>query len=166
MRASFVNSSGDAGQHAVQRAGQPGELERSGEHVAVVDLPPRAGAHEAAQLLLTGPVSLGWLPGEGAERAELALRLDQLLDPANAERADQLVFQVRHADEEPEPGQAGPVQPGAEPGLLQAAPEIALLPLVAQARQPDPEPPRAEQAEEVPDVGRAAHRHDEDALVA
>ncbi len=71
------------GQHAVQRAGQPGELKRSGEHVAVVDLPARAGAHEAAQLLLAGPVSLGRQPGPtAAHRASGAAPRSQAAGPA------------------------------------------------------------------------------------
>ena len=57
-------------------------------------------------------LAVGGLPGEGLERPALALRLDQLLDPAGAERADQLVLQVRDADEvrrgrSPGPGRAG-----------------------------------------------------------
>ena len=83
-------------------------------------------------------------------------RLDQLLDPAGAERADQLVLQVRDADE------GG----GVGSGPAQAAAEIAFLPLVAQAGQPDAEAAGAEQGHEVPDVGRAAHRDHENALAA
>src|ERR1700737_1194356 len=130
--------------------------------MTVVDLAAGGGSHEAPQLLRTGPVPLGGLPGERAERPELTLNFDQLLDPGDAERADQLIFQVGEAHEETEPGQARPVEtrtgPRTKPGPFQAAPEIALLPLVAQARQPDAEPPRTEQVKKVPDVGRAATR--------
>ena len=78
------------------------------------------------KLLLAGPVTLGGLPGEGQERLALALGLDQLFDPADAERADQLVFQVGHANEEAARGQAGPARPSRQehvkgsiaPGLL------------------------------------------------
>jgi hypothetical protein len=55
--------------------------------VTVADLPAGAGAHEAAQLLVAVLAAMGGLPGEGQERAALALRLDQRLDPASAERA-------------------------------------------------------------------------------
>src|ERR1700750_3227083 len=120
--------------------------------MAVADLPAGAGAHEAVQLLVAGSVTVGGLPGEGQERPALALGLDQDLDPAGAERADQLVLQVRDADEV------------RRFGSVQAASEIALLPLVAQAGQPDAEPARAEQVHEAPDVGRAAHRDHEDAF--
>ena len=40
---------------------------------------------------------------EGPERAEVAVRLDDLLDGFRAERADQLVLEVGVADEEAEP---------------------------------------------------------------
>src|SRR5215475_9845642 len=101
--------------------------------MAVADLPAGAGAHETAQLLVAGCVAVGGLPGEGQEQPALALGLDQVLDPAGAERADQFVLQVRDADEAGRFG-AGPVQ---------AAAEIALLPLVTQPGQPDAEPARA-----------------------
>jgi len=81
----------------------------------------------------------------------LALGLDQLLDPAGAERADQLVLQVRDADEV----RASPVQ---------AAAEIALFALVTQTGEADAVSGRAEQVREVRDVGGAAHRDHEDAF--
>ena len=82
------------GEDAGQRPGYLGEVERSGEHLAVVDLPAGAGTHEAPQLPLAGPGPLRGLLGEGAERAEFTLRLDQLLGRCYRERADQLVFQA------------------------------------------------------------------------
>src|SRR5262249_14507393 len=107
------------GEQAGQRAGDPGEVEGRGGDGAGTGLPAGAGAHEAAQLPVAGGAAVGGLPGEGQERAALALRLDQLLDPAGAQRADHLVLQVRDADEV-----------GTDP--VQAAPEIMLLALVAQ----------------------------------
>jgi hypothetical protein len=92
-----VLAGSDVGQDAGQRAGYPGEVERGGEHVAVADLPARAGAQEAPQLLFAGPGPLGGLLDEGAERAEFALLPDQLLGRRDTERADQLVFQVGDA---------------------------------------------------------------------
>ena len=53
---------------------------------------------------------------------------------------------------------------GAEAGPLEAALEVALLGGVAQAREPDVEPLRAEVLEEAADRLRAADRHDDDAL--
>src|SRR5947207_2212577 len=142
-----------AGRPAAGRAGDEGQVEGCREDVAIAALPAGAGAHETVQLLVAALAAVGGLPGEGQERAALALRLDQLLDPGGAEGADQLVLQVRDADE-------------VGPDPVQAAAEIALLPLVAQAGQPDAEAARAEQGHEVPDVGRAAHRDHEDAFAA
>ena len=53
---------------------------------------------------------------------------------------------------------------GAEPGALETAPEVALLGRVAEPRQPDVEPLRAEPAQEPADRLRTADRHDGDAL--
>jgi hypothetical protein len=115
--------------------------------------------------VLSGPVPLCGLPAKGTERPEVALGLDQPLHRSGTERADQLVFQVGDADVEAEPLQVGAIGAGAEACSGQAAAEIALLFLVAQARQGDAEAPRAEYVKEVPDVRRTAHRHDEDLLL-
>src|ERR1017187_4466789 len=69
----------DVRQDGIERAGHPGQVERAGEHLAIVDLAARAGAQEAPDLLLAGPSPLGGLLDEGAERPELALTLGQLL---------------------------------------------------------------------------------------
>ena len=82
------------GQDAVEGAGDAGQVERVGQHLPVVDLAARPGAHEASQLLLPGPVALRGLAAERAERPELALPGDEPLDRGGAEGADQLVFQV------------------------------------------------------------------------
>jgi hypothetical protein len=93
---------------------------------------------------LSGPVPLRGLLAKGTERPELALSLDQLLHRGGTERADQLVFQVGDADVEAESLQVGAIGAGVKACSGQTAPEIALLPLVAQARQRDAEAPRAE----------------------
>jgi hypothetical protein len=75
----------------------------------VAEVPARAGAQEAPELLFAGPGPLGGLLGEGAERAEFTLLSDQLLGRRDTERTDQLVFQVGDADEETESLVAPPI---------------------------------------------------------
>ena len=148
-------------EHGIARAAAA----RGRAHLPVVDLAAGPGAHEASQLLLPGPVALRGLAAEGAERPELALPGDEPLDRGGAEGADQLVFQVGDAHVEAEPFGVVAGQHGAEARAGQAAPEVSLLPLVAQAGQPGAQPARAEQVEKVPDVRGAAHRHHEDAFL-
>src|SRR5205085_10971860 len=89
------------------------------------------------------------------ERAELALRLDDLFDGRSAEGADELVLQIDDTHIEPEPLQPGPVE---------SAPELPLLAGVAESRQPHVQPARAEAVEEPADALRAAHRQDRNAV--
>jgi hypothetical protein len=152
------------GEETVQRLGDPGEVEGVHQHPRVPVLAAAGGAEEAPELLLKGPAPLGRLTLEGAERPELPLPLDQLLHRGWAEAADQLVLQVGHAHVEPERRHLGAVEVGAEPGPLQAAPEVVLLPGVAQAGQAEVQPLGAVQLQEPPDVPGAAHGDDADAL--
>ena len=55
-------------------------------------------------------------------------------------------------------------QPGAEAGPLESAPEVALLSGVADTCQPDVQPGRAEQVQELSDRLRAPDRHNRDPL--
>ena len=71
-----------------------------------------------------------------AERFQLARDVDDPLHRRDAERADELVLQVRDAHVEAQPLHIGAGERGAEAGLLQAAAEVALFSGVAQARQP------------------------------
>ena len=57
-------------------------------------------------------------------------------------------------------------QAGAESCPLKSAQEVAFFGGITQAGQPDVEPARAELIKEAIYVGRAAHRHDGDALPA
>ncbi len=151
-------------QDPVERPRHPGEIQRLGQHASVVDLPAGAGTHEAPQLLVTGPVPLRGLLLEGTKRANLPLRLDHLLYHGDTERTDQLVLQVSDAHEKAKPLQARPSQTRPQTSPVQAAPEIALLSLVAQPGQPDTEPLGPEHPQETPDIRRTPHRHDENAL--
>src|SRR5579872_4197565 len=161
-----ISPGSDVGQEAVEGTGDAGRVERVGQHLPVMGLAAGPGAQEALELLLTGPGALGGLLAEDTERPELTLPGDEPLDRGGAEGPDQLVLQVGDAHVEAEPFQVAAGQHGAEARAVQAAPEVCLFPLVAQASQPGPQPARAEQVEKVPDVRGTAHRHHEDAFPA
>ena len=95
-------------QHAVEGARHPGEVERLDEQARVADLAAAAAAHETAKLLVARPSLPRRLFLEGAEGAEVALLLDDLLDRGGSECPDQLVLQVNDADVEAERLHPGP----------------------------------------------------------
>ena len=139
------------GEHPVERPWDPGEIERVDEEARVADLPPAAAAHEAPKLLLgRSPLPRGLLL-EGAEGAKLALSVDDLLHGGSAESADQLVLQIRDAHVEAKSFQLVAGQVRAESGPVETAPELALLCGVAETRQPETEPSRAELVQEPAD---------------
>jgi hypothetical protein len=151
----------DVGKHLVQWPRHPTEIQRSDEQRSISDLPV---PHEAPELLLIALSSLGGLLLEGPERPELTLSLDDLFHSRGAERADQLVLQVRIAYVETELFHPGAREVGAEAGAFESAPEVVLLSGIAEACQPDVESLRAEQVEEATDGVRTTHGHDRDAL--
>jgi hypothetical protein len=159
-----VRDASDVSKDTVERRGHPGEVQRLGKEAGVLDLPAGASAHEALELRRTGPSPLRRLPLEPAQRSKLTLNLDHLLYRGDTERADQFVLQVSDAHEETELFQVGAGKMRTQASPFEAAPETALRRLVAQTRQPDVEPPRAEQIQEMPDVRRTPHRHDRDTL--
>ena len=136
------------------------EVERLDEQLGISDLPPAAAAHEAPQLLVARPALPGGLLLECAERSEVSLLGDDLLDGGHTECADQLVLEVRVADEEAERFQIGACELRAEPGVLERALEVALFPDVTQSRQPDPGVVTPEPAQEAADLLRASDRLD------
>jgi hypothetical protein len=144
-------------EHAVQRSRHLAEIECTDEQRRVADLPV---PHEAPELLVIALLSLRQLLPEGAERPELALSRDDLFHGSGAERAHQLVLEVRLADVKTEPLHVGASEVGAEAGALQPSPKVALLSRVAEARQRDVQPLRTESAQKASDRLRAAHRHD------
>jgi len=152
------------GEQAVQRPRHPCELQGVDEQPRVSDLAAASRAHEAPQLLLSGPSSLGRLLLEGAERPELTLSVDDLFHRGGAEGADQLVLQVCDAHVEAERLHIGATEVGAEAGPRQTAAEVALPPYVTEARQSEVEPPRTEQIQETPDVRCTPDRHDGNSL--
>ncbi len=151
----------DVSEDGVERPRDAIEIERVHEQRRVADLPV---PHEAPELLLARERSLGELLLEGAERPELALRLDQVLDDVGAERADELVLQVRHAHEEAECLHVGASEISAEAGALERTLEVALLRFVAEAREPDAETRATEPIESSSDGLRAPDGDDGDAL--
>ena len=146
-------------QQADQRARDPGQVERrrgrgrSGSS-------GRTGAHEAAKLLFAGAVPVGGLPVK-VERPELALGWISCSRGDGAHRVSGLVGPPGRLRRRRNPScSVSPrLRPEPSPARSRPAPESLLLPPSNQARQPDAEPPRAEQVQEVPDVGRPAHRH-------
>ena len=151
-------------QHAVERPRHAREVERLDEQRGVADLPAAAAPEEPAQLLLDRPSPPRRLLLQRPERAEVALRLDELLHPRRAERPDQLVLEVALADEEPEARQVGASARRAEPDARERSLHRVLLPDVVEAGQPQIEPRRAVPAQVPADRVRSADRHDGDAL--
>src|SRR5215475_7895258 len=129
-----------------------------------MDLPAASAAQEAVKLRLGRPSPLRRLLLKGAERPELALSVDDVFDGGGTEGADQFVLQVCDTHVETTRFHASASEVGAEPGTLETAPEVTLLPRVAQARQPDVQPLRTEQLQEASDAPRTSNWHDGNAL--
>ncbi len=156
--------SSDVGKYQVERPWYPSEIERIDEQARVADLPAAAAAHEAPKLLLSRPSSPRRLLLEGAEGSEVSLSVHDLFHGGGAERADQLVLQVCDADVEAQPFHLAASEVRAEAGPLETATEVALLSGVAETRQPDVKPLRAEQVQEPSNGLRAPNWHDGNAL--
>src|SRR4029453_15800046 len=90
----------DVSKHSVEGTRHVGEIQRLDEQARVADLPAPAAAHEPAELICQRLPPPGRLLLKRAERAEVAVRLEDLLDGLCAERADQLVLQVLDTDVE------------------------------------------------------------------
>ena len=126
--------------HAVQGTRHAIEIQRLDEQGGPgLDLAAAPGSHEAPELFLCPPASPRGLLLEGAERCELTLSVDDPFDGGGAEAADQLVLEVCLAHVEAESLHVGASEVGAEPGPLERAMEVALLPGVAETRQLDVE---------------------------
>jgi hypothetical protein len=151
-------------QYTIERPRHAGEIQRVDEQPRVAALAAAVGADEAPKLLLAAPCSPRRLPLERAERSKLTLGLDNSFHTGGTKAADQLVLQVGDAHVEPEGLHLGATEVGTEAGPLQAAPEVALLAGVTQARQSEVQAPRTEQLQEMSDVRRTAHWHDGNAL--
>ena len=148
-------------EHAVQRSWHTAEIDCLDEQRCVAGL---SVPHEPPQLLLVGQRSLGGLLLEGAKRCELAFGSDDLFHGRGTGRADELVLEVFHAHEEPEPFHVCSGEDWAQAGSLETSPEVTLLGGIAQAGQFDVRPTGAEPIQEPADGLRSAHRHDGDAL--
>ena len=147
--------------HPLERPRHAREIQCGDEQGRVSDLPI---PHEAPNLLLVRSSVVRWLLLVGAERSKLTLRVDDLFHRGGTEGANELVLEVRFAHVEPELFHGGSSEVGAEAGTLESATEVALLAGVTEARQPDPQPARAETLQEASDGLRTPHRHDRDKL--
>jgi hypothetical protein len=152
------------GQRPVEWRRHLREIQRLDEQPCVPDLPAAAAAHEAPKLLLSRAASPRGLLLECAKRAEVTFSLNDLFHGGGADGTDQLVLQVCRADEEAQPLHAGPSEPAAEAGPLETAPEVSLLSGIAETGQPDVQPARAEQVQELSDGLGASDRDNGDPL--
>lgn len=87
------------------------------------------------------------------------MSLNHVFHGDGTQSADQLVLQVCRAYEEAQPLHVNASEPGAEAGPLETAAEVALLSGVTDTGQPDVQPPRAEQVQELSDCLRAPDWH-------
>src|SRR5215469_1927263 len=115
----------------------PLEVHRTSEQARVPKLASGAAAEEPQQLGLDGLPPPLRLVLQAAERAEISLRVNERLDRADSDSADQLVFQVLHANIEPQALHLGPGPRRAEAGPGQTAQKDVLLAEVAQPREPE-----------------------------
>ena len=71
----------DVGENAIQWPGHLVQIHGVGQQARIAVLVAGPAAHEAAELVLCGPVALGGLALQGPQRPELALRLDDAVPP-------------------------------------------------------------------------------------
>jgi hypothetical protein len=90
----------DVREQTIQRARHLIRLERVDEETRIPDLPAAAAAHETPQLLVGAPPFPRCLLLERAKGAQVTLNLEDPFDCVDPERTDQLVLEVRVADEE------------------------------------------------------------------
>jgi uncharacterized membrane protein YeaQ/YmgE (transglycosylase-associated protein family) len=151
-------------QDTIQRPRHTGEIQRADEQGRSADLATAACAQEAPELFLGGPSPPLGLFLEGAERDQVALLFEDPFDGVITEAADQLVLEVRDAHVETEILHAVAGEIDAEARQFEAATEVTFFGGVAQTRELDVAPTRAENVEGAPDVRRATDRHNGDAL--
>src|SRR5712691_12843755 len=152
------------GKHSFERMRQPVQIHRPGEQARVPELTPCTAAQEPPELCpggLTAPLGLAL---QAAERAEISLRVNELLNPGGADRADQLVFQILDAGEEAQSLHIGPRPGQADAGADQTAPDDVLLADVAQARQSQASSGGTKLCQVAGNRVRAAGRQDHHAL--
>src|SRR6478672_4271258 len=94
---SSADQTSDMPEHAHQRPRDPLRFERLDEERRIAEVAASV-LQPAPQLRLDRPTTPRGLILEIAERLELSLGSDDLLDPVSPERADQLVLEIRGAD--------------------------------------------------------------------
>src|SRR5258708_2970920 len=100
----------------------------------------------------------GRVVGEGRKSGWMRVGGEDTGEDRRAKRGDQFVLEVGHAYVKAERLHRGPAQTGTEAGLLQPAPEVTFLGLVAESPYGHGEPSRAEQPQEPTDAHRASDR--------
>src|SRR6185369_17731719 len=129
------------GEDAIERPRDAFEIERLHEQAGVADLAASAAAHEPLKLLLGGAVAPRRHLLERSKPVEVAIGVEDLFDAQRAERTDQLLLEIRHADEEPDVLHVRAREVGAEAGALEGPAEDRLLTRIAETREPQAIPP-------------------------
>ena len=156
----------NGGEYGVEWLRHAVEVDRIDEQPRVTELAIRARAQEAPQLRFPGLPPPRGLPLHGAKRAKIALRAEKLLGQRGARRADELFFQILHADMKAQPLQVGTRAGRADTGRREAPPDDVLRPGITQAGETCPCPRRAEPPQVTGERVRAAGRDDRDAFRA
>ena len=150
------------GQDLVERSGDTLEIEGIHEKARISGLAARAGGDEAPKLLVGGSAAPRRHLLELAESLQVTVRADDFFGCGDAERADELVLQVRDADVEPELLHLLTTEVGSQTDTLERAAKDGLLAGIAEAREPQAVARRAELFYEPPDAVRPCERHDPD----
>ena len=146
---------------ALEGPWHPIQIERIDQELPVSRLPTGPCSDEAPELVLTRPPTPRRLVLEGSKRPEFTLPPDDRLHRGDAERTDQLIFEVHDADIEAKFLHVESSEAGAQSGSFHPALKVTELCLITQARQPAGKPLSIHEIdEEVSDGRRAAHRHD------
>jgi hypothetical protein len=152
------------GKDSVERPRHAIEIERIDEVAGVPDFAAPAAAHEPPKLLLGGAVAPLRHLLERSKPVEVVIGVEDLFDARRAKRTNQLVLEIRDADVEPDVLHIHARKVGAEAGALESRAENRLLSGIAEAREPQAIPPRAELLEEAADAVRASEADNLDAL--
>jgi hypothetical protein len=138
------------------------EIEGIDEVAGVADLATSAGTDEPPKLFVGGAAAPRRHLLELAEALEITVGADDFFDRRHAERADQLVLQIRDAYVEPELLHLLTTEVGAQTAALKRLAKDRHLAGIAESREPEAIPPRAEFLEEPSDAVRSSERNDPD----
>jgi hypothetical protein len=125
------------GEHPGEWPRDTGEIERVDDQRPVLEFPV---PEKTPELGLDCLLPMRGLLLISAERAQLALRLEQFLHRRRTQRAGQLILQVRVARIEAKPLEIGAREARAEAGSSESPPEVALFRGVVEAGETHTEP--------------------------